>query len=40
MLAQPRCDVDTLVSYDIMPSVYTSDFALAYGEAATAAGLR
>jgi alanine racemase len=39
MLAQPPVTaVDTLVGYDIMPSVYTSDFALAFGEAAAAAG--
>ena len=30
--------VDTLVAYDIMPSIYTFDFGLVYGERAAAAG--
>ena len=30
--------IDTLVEYDIMPSVYTNDFALVYGERSAAAG--
>ena len=34
----PLLAIPTLVDYDIMPSVYTSDFALAYGECAAAAG--
>ena len=32
----PETAIDTLVEYDIMPSVYTSEFALAYGERAAA----
>ena len=34
----PEAAIETLVAYDIMPSVYTSEFALAYGECAAAAG--
>lgn len=34
----PPESIDTLVEYDIMPSVYTFEFALAYGEAAANAG--
>lgn len=34
----PATAIDDLVAYDIMPSVYTTEFALAYGEAAAAAG--
>ncbi len=34
----PETALDLLVQYDIMPSVYTFDFALAYGERAAAAG--
>jgi len=30
--------IDTIVEYDIMPSIYTFDFGLAYGERAAAAG--
>lgn len=38
MLSEPPVtSVQTLVQYDIMPSVYTVDFALALGEAAAAA---
>ena len=33
----PLGAIETLVAYDIMPSVYTSEFALAYGEASAAA---
>ena len=33
----PLTAIQTLVDYDIMPSVYTSEFALAYGECAAAA---
>ena len=32
----PETAIDTLVEYDIMPSVYTTEFALAYGERAAA----
>ncbi|MDO4404163.1 MAG: alanine racemase [Atopobiaceae bacterium] len=32
----PMGAIDTLLEYDIMPSVYTSEFALAYGESAAA----
>ena len=32
----PMGAIQTLVDYDIMPSVYTSEFALAYGECAAA----
>lgn len=39
MLSQPpEGAIDTIVAYDIMPSVYTSEFALAYGERAAAVG--
>jgi alanine racemase len=39
ILSEPPVDcVDTLVEYDLMPSVYTADFALALGEAAASAG--
>lgn len=39
MLSQPPAEaVGRLVEYDIMPSVYSTDFALAYGECAAAAG--
>ena len=34
----PLTAIQTLVDYDIMPSVFSSDFALAYGECAAAAG--
>ena len=34
----PETAIETLVAYDIMPSVYTSEFALAYGERAAAVG--
>lgn len=34
----PIDSIDTLVAYDIMPSLYTFDFGLAYGERAAAAG--
>ena len=34
----PETAIQTLVDYDIMPSVFTSEFALAYGECAAAAG--
>jgi len=34
----PEGAIQTLVDYDIMPSVYTSEFALAYGECSAAAG--
>lgn len=34
----PDGAIQTLVDYDIMPSVFTSDFALAYGELSAAAG--
>jgi len=34
----PKGGIPKLVEYDIMPSVYELDFALAYGEAAAAAG--
>ena len=38
ILSEPPVDcVGTLVEYDLMPSVYTADFALALGEAAAAA---
>ena len=38
VLSEPPVDcVRTLVEYDLMPSVYTADFALALGEAAAAA---
>ena len=33
----PETAIETLVAYDIMPSVYTTEFALAYGECAAAA---
>ena len=37
ILSEPPVDcVDTLVTYDLMPAVYTADFALALGEAAAA----
>ncbi len=39
VLSEPPVDcVDTLVAYDLMPAVYTADFALALGEAAAAQG--
>ena len=39
ILSQPPVDcVGTLVEYDLMPSVYEVDFALALGEAAAAEG--
>ena len=39
ILSEPPIDaIQTLLEFDIMPSVYTSDFALAYGECAVAAG--
>ena len=39
ILSEPPIDsVDVLIAYDLMPSVFTSDFALVYGEAAAAAG--
>ena len=39
ILSEPPIDcVSTLVEYDLMPSVYTAEFALALGEAAAAAG--
>lgn len=39
VLSEPPMDcVQTLVDYDIMPSVYTSEFALALGECAAASG--
>lgn len=39
MLAEPPVEaVDLLVEYDIMPSIYNPEFALAYGECAAAAG--
>lgn len=34
----PETAIDTLVAYDIMPAVFTTEFALAYGERAAAAG--
>ena len=34
----PLTAIETLVAYDIMPSVYTTEFALAYGERAAAEG--
>ena len=38
ILSEPPVDcVDQLVEFDLMPSVYTADFALALGEAAAAA---
>lgn len=38
VLSEPPVDcVGTLVEYDLMPAVYTADFALALGEAAAAA---
>lgn len=38
ILSEPPAEcVGTLVEYDLMPSVYTADFALALGEAAAAA---
>ncbi len=38
ILSEPPVDcVETLVQYDLMPSIYTADFALALGEAAAAA---
>ena len=37
ILSEPPVDcVDTLVAHDLMPAVYTADFALALGEAAAA----
>ena len=39
MLSEPPVEsVPLLVEHDIMPTVYTEEFALAYGEAAAAAG--
>ena len=39
ILSEPPIEaIPTLLEFDIMPSVYTSDFALAYGECAVAAG--
>lgn len=39
ILAEPPMEcVQTLVEYDLMPSVYTPEFALAYGECAAAFG--
>ena len=39
VLSEPPIDaIPALLEYDIMPSVYTSEFALAYGEAAVAVG--
>ena len=39
ILSEPPADcVRTLVEYDLMPAVYTADFALALGEAAASAG--
>ncbi|MBQ3339277.1 MAG: alanine racemase [Atopobiaceae bacterium] len=39
ILSEPPIDsVDVLIAYDLMPSVFTSDFALVYGESAAAAG--
>ena len=39
ILSEPPIEaIPTLLEFDIMPSVYTSDFALAYGEYAVAAG--
>ena len=39
ILSEPPVDcVRTLVEYDLMPAVYTADFALALGEAAASAG--
>ena len=39
VLSEPPVEsVRTLVEYDLMPSVYTSEFALALGEAAASAG--
>ena len=41
ILSEPPIEaIPTLLEFDIMPSVYTSDFALAYGECAVAAGLK
>ena len=34
----PLTAIDTLLEHDVMPSVYTSDFALAYGERAVQMG--
>lgn len=34
----PEGAIDTIVEHDIMPSIYTFDFGLAYGERAAAAG--
>ena len=39
ILSEPPIEaIPTLLEFDIMPSVYTSDFALAFGECAVAAG--
>ena len=39
LLSEPPVGaIDTLLEYDIMPSVYTPEFALAYGERAAALG--
>ena len=39
ILSEPPIEaIPALLEFDIMPSVYTSDFALAYGECAVAAG--
>lgn len=39
VLSEPPLEAaETLVEYDLMPSIYTSEFALAYGECAAAAG--
>ena len=39
ILSEPPVEsIDVLVEYDLMPSVFMSDFALAFGEAAAAAG--
>ena len=35
----PMTSIELLVDYDIMPAVHSSEFALAYGECAAAAGL-
>lgn len=39
MLSEPPASaIDTLLEYEVMPSIYTSDFALAYGERAVELG--
>mgnify|MGYP000170290284 FL=1 len=41
MLSEPpEAAIPLLLNYNIMPSVYTAEFAVAYGEAADAHGLR